>query len=406
MPRCRAGRRTAQTYGKRKMNQKTIAINDDMENATLNNQGSARTTSSGELTIFHYYREIPSFVKAELDRLYANLYSSLPLFAADGKLHQASTYVVRRGGELVTLLLFRLTGPRVDVINEVIRLEEEDVARFAQYIFKTFKKAQVISFRSIQINRCKLPFPFQQFNCLEDMVVDLPSSIDVYTRELSSKTRSAVRRKLKVITRDISSFAFRCLEGDAIQLEHVRDVMEFNKERMTDKNKSVVITDEQVARMFGLVREGGMIIAAYIDDKICAGVITRRIGNNFYELMVAHDPKYNNYSLGFLCNYRSICECITRGGKELHFLWGRYPYKFAFSAMPRELDMVAIYRSQFHFALNIGMATRTWIGGMRRRLYLWAHQMKQQNGALNVWMQRILSYKKFFMPAKPALAEE
>ncbi|RLM48880.1 GNAT family N-acetyltransferase, partial [Halorubrum sp. Atlit-28R] len=85
-----------------------------------------------------------------------------------------STYVVREGNKIVTVFLFVRMGAKVKVFNEVVRISDRDIARFAEYVFAAYKKVMVISFHAIQADIRRLRFPYQQFNCSEDIVLTLP----------------------------------------------------------------------------------------------------------------------------------------------------------------------------------------------------------------------------------------
>ena len=61
-----------------------------------------------EFTNDLFENSVPSFVGPELDRVYQNLYSSLPTLTVYGKISAGtSTYVARRNGAIVAVLLFR-----------------------------------------------------------------------------------------------------------------------------------------------------------------------------------------------------------------------------------------------------------------------------------------------------------
>jgi hypothetical protein len=359
-----------------------------------------RSSSALESTVVCYEREVPLFVASEMERLYENLYSSIPHFLSEGKLQDTNTYVVRKGSELTTLFLFKIKKNRVEVLNEVIKIEADDINRFARYVFDTYKKVQVISFRSIQTDFQELPFQFQRFNCLEDFVLKLPSDEESYMRSLGASTRSVLRRKLKMISRDFPSFTFRVFEREEIDEKMVREIIQFNRARMSGKSKTSSVAEAETVRIVNLAKECGMVVVACIDGRVCAGVISCRVGVNYFSLMVAHDPTYNAYSLGLLCNYRAICETIARGAKEFHFLWGRYRFKYTFLAALTDLDYLAIYRSNFQFVLNGRFAFKVWRNGIERKLSLWLHQLKQEKSTLSTVVVKILNYRKKLMGAK------
>lgn len=329
---------------------------------------------------FHYQGEIPQFVGAEIERLYGNLYASLPHLTFEQRLGEASTYVVREQGKLTVVLLYEVTGNKATVLNEVIDIGKADITRFTNYLFKELKHVDVISFRAIHTDIRPIPCKIQRFNYLEDMIIRLPGSEDEYASMLSPKTRSNVRRKMKSIKLDYPSFEIKHFEKDDIQEAQIRELIAFNHARMSDKRKISTFAEAERRRIIQLARSGGVITLAYIEGKICGGIINYRIGKNYICLMVTHDPKYNEYSLGLLCNYRAICEAIRHGALELHFLWGRYHYKYALLAMPKELDLVIFYRSRHHFLLNMGTSAKSYGLWFKRKFSLWKHHQKLNKG--------------------------
>jgi hypothetical protein len=148
-----------------------------------------RSIKSEEITVSCYENEIPAFVEHELERLYENLYSSLEKFRIYGDIDNVSTYAVHKGCELITLFLFRLEKNKVKVLNELIQISEEDVCRFENYIFSRFKSVEVILFSTIRTDIQKLPYPYQRFNCSEDIVITLPETIKEYFARLGKSTR-------------------------------------------------------------------------------------------------------------------------------------------------------------------------------------------------------------------------
>ncbi|MEN3294835.1 MAG: hypothetical protein V7642_4088, partial [Burkholderiales bacterium] len=99
---------------------------------------SVPAQQSEDIAIECYESEMPSFVESELERLYGQIYSSLAFFRLFKPSDNVSTYVVRRGGEAITVLVFRRENGRVEVFNEMIRIDAGEIDRFADYIFRRF----------------------------------------------------------------------------------------------------------------------------------------------------------------------------------------------------------------------------------------------------------------------------
>ena len=328
--------------------------------------------NASEATIVCHENEIPAFVEAELDRLYGNIFSSLRQFRIYGwKPGRTSTYVVQQDGRTKAVLLFERDGSRLRVMNEVIALDSDELGRFVTYIFSTFASIDVIAFKAIETDIRRFAFPFQRFNHLEDLTLRLPPTTDEYHASLGKNTRRNIRRHQGKLERDFPSCRFEAYEKDTLDPQMVREIIEFNRARMADKNIASMIDEDETRRIIRLVRECGMVGVMKIDGRLCAGAISFQSGSNYFLNVLAHDPRYDDYWLGFLCCYMTICESITRGGKEFHFLWGRYDYKFMLGAVQRDLDNVVVYRNHVQLMRNAGFAGRIAYEGYLRRLKVW-----------------------------------
>jgi hypothetical protein len=153
---------------------------------------------------------------------------------------------------------------------------------------------------------------------------------------------------------------------------------------MADKNKVSGINEGEVDRILALVKEcGGLVGIATIDGRVCGGLINYRVGTNYFMPVIAHDPEYNDYRLGTICCYLTICECITRGGKEFHFLWGREEYKSRFLGIQRDLDTLNVYRSSTQLILNSDIALRSAYKAYVRQVKLWLLDPKNRGSLIS-----------------------
>lgn len=304
-----------------------------------------------DISIQVYDNNIPPFVGPALESLYGNLFSSLAYYRAFGGADDASAYVVRDGKNILCAWLFRRHRNTVRVINEGIHVDQDDVLRFAGYIFGSYPQVNVISFHAVRPNMVDLPMPCQRFNCLEDMVLVLPASAEHYLASLGRSTRSYIHRYMNKLKRDVPDFEFRALAAGDIEESQIRRIIELNRMRMASKGKESINDEDIVRRIVQLSHECGLVGVIMIDGCICAGSINYRAGANYFLETLAHDPAWDDYRLGTLCCYLTICECIARRGGEYHFLWGQDEYKSRLLGVQRDLDDIVIYRSWLHMVL-------------------------------------------------------
>lgn len=330
-------------------------------------------------TIEIHNEEVPPAAEAALERLYGNLFSLPAYYRVVGAARNASAYVVRRGDSIDEVWLFHHEGRNIRVINEGIRIDDAGVQRFASHVFAAYPSAHVIVFHAVQPQLQTLPWPYQRANCLEDMVLTLPRSADEYTASLGKSTRSYINRYLKKLKRDFPSFEFRVFRADEADPRDILRIIEFNRQRMACKGKTSINDDEMAQRIVRLARERGLIGVITLGGRICAGTINYRVHDNYFLESLAHDPAYDDYRLGTLCCYLTICECIASGGNEYHFLWGQDDYKSRLLGVQRDLDDLVLYRSRLHMLLHGVTVAQHAANALLRQARLWLRRARRSD---------------------------
>ena len=338
-----------------------------------------QTVRPNAISIVCYENHVPPFAAAVLNRLYQSLFSSLSQYRLYDCIDNISTYVARSDGQVVALFLFRMEHSRVSVCNEVIKLDAEEASRFAQYIFEHYAQVSMISFRAVETNICRLPFPSQRINFLEDIVLTLPASVEDYVGSLGKATRRTIRHNMNRLMRAFPSFRFRVSETSKIDERDIVAIVRMNHARMAGKDKVSVYTESETRRICQLARVCGLVGVLMVDGQVCAGAVSFRIGEHYYMSISAHDPLYDEYRLGTLSGFLNISECIRRGGKECHLLWGQHEYKYRFLGVRRALDNVNIYRSGFAVLRHADTVLRMVASGSIRRLRLWLHEARRRD---------------------------
>lgn len=335
-------------------------------------------------------------VEEDLQRLYKNIFSSALLLQIGGMLKNSYAYIVRKNGIVTNLLLFRYESGVVNVLNQGIFLSEEEIEIFSREIFKVYKSVTAISFVAVQTDVKELSWHFQQFNCLEDIVVPLPNSNELYFSKLGKQLQTDLRRYRKKIAADFPGFRFAVYEKADVDERKILDIISLSNLRIADKSQISSHTDNATQQLIALVKTYGMVVVAQIDDRICGGVICTHYGGNFFMHVIAHDPLYDKYRLGKICCFFSICEAIQRRASEYHMLWGKYEYKFRFLGVQRDLYRIVIYRSFAHMPLNFEIFLRTFGRGYARRVKQWFQADVRKNSRISkliVWIIGVISQK-------------
>jgi hypothetical protein len=312
-------------------------------------------------------------LEATLERQHQNIFSSIAQFRVANRMQGAHALVIRRSGKVASVFLFRIEGDRALIMNEAVKVDNDDLLRAVRHLFGNFKPVAVICWRAIQTDIARLPFPFQRFNYSEDIVVTLPPTEHDYLTQLGKATRKNLQRHRNRLNRDHPGLRVQVRAGQDIQESDIRRIVEFNRARMSGKHKACGFHEQEVRRLIDLSRTHGMLLTVSIGDRLCAGAICHRVGANYFMEISAHDPAYDGYRMGTLCCYLAICEAIARGGREMHLLWGRDAYKFLLLGQPRELDNVLVYRSRKHMLMHGGLVLRSALSALRRNAKLQAH---------------------------------
>jgi hypothetical protein len=313
-----------------------------------------------------FEEQVPAFVEPELERLYENPFSTLARFAIYAAAPRASTYVEQVDDQIVTAVLFRREPRHIVVYNEQVTLEAAAIRRFAQAVFERYPSASRIGFYAILTNAPAIGYPYLQRECLEDIVLSLPASPDAYLAALGKNTRAEIRRYLGKVRQDFPSFRFDVYPGTTVREEHIREIVAFNHARMEGKDQRSYHDEQSIDRMLRMTRRYGRVGVATIDGRTCAGIISFRVGTHVMMPALSHDPRFDDYRLGKLCCYLSVCDAIEQGARAYHFGWGRYEYKFRMLGELKPLYELDLYRSRLHMVRDANhVLARAVVAGWR-----------------------------------------
>src|SRR5690606_22906735 len=101
------------------------------------------------------------------------------------------------------------------------------------------------------------------------------------------------------------------------------------------------------------------------------------MGDEYYLDVLSHDSEFSDIGLGTLCCYLSVCECIRRGGRVYHFLWGRYDYKLRLGGVERPLFDVTLYRSRLPMMLRPVPVIKQAAKGHLYQMKMWLQQRSE-----------------------------
>jgi Acetyltransferase (GNAT) domain len=363
----------------------TLTAND------ANDIKSAIPDGSDHCTISYYENTIPDFIEDELIRLYSHINSSLPYLKNKFIHERISTYVSRENNITAVILLFKINGKKVVIINEMIHVSQTELLKFSNYVFFNFKNINHISFPLIQQQHYDIPFPSQQFDRSEDVVVTLPSTSAMYLQNLSIKTRRNIRYQLKKLMCDFPNFEYQTYQRSEINESHINKIMDLNKNRIEGKNIKYGIGVHERRSVYEQASLCGLVLIVTINGETCGGAINFRLGDSYFGHTIAHDSRFNAYGLGLLCAYLMICENIRLGGKKAHLSWGRYDYKYKLSGVPVEMSRLSIYRSTTFYLSDFLTLLKNKFTTTRINLKISFFAMEQKKGMSGRLISKFIS---------------
>ncbi|MDQ9171878.1 GNAT family N-acetyltransferase [Oxalobacteraceae bacterium R-40] len=334
------------------------------------------------ITILNYMNAVPAFAEILLERLYGNIFSSLAHYRIYNGTMGIHTYIACKDEQVLAVLLYRTAGTHVRILNEATQFAAIEIDRFAQHVFRTYPSVNVISLHAVSLEGKTHGFPLQRFNCLEDIVLGLPSSAEEYMAGLGKSTRNYLNRYQNKLKRAFPALCYETYTRHEIQESHIHEILELNRSRMEGKGKLTPWTAIDRQRMLELARICGMVNLITIDGRICAGTINYRVNDNYFLEVIAHAPEYNDYRLGTICCFITICKCIALGGKEYHFLWGQSDYKYRLGGVQHDLEHVSIFRSRRQMLRNANLVLSNLFHCYDRKMRLWVKEMRRRDNAI------------------------
>ncbi|HJV86238.1 MAG TPA: GNAT family N-acetyltransferase [Noviherbaspirillum sp.] len=325
----------------------------------------------GEYSFTCHESEVPVFAAAEIERLHGHLYCLPSWLALTGQLYGAGTYIASKGGTPTTVLLYQREKNAVTVVSEFVHLDEDDIRRFVGHMFDLNPSLKRVTFNRARADIRNLPYPWHAVDHTEDMIIELPATVQEYDARVGKNMRRNIKRYTSALQRDFPSYTYHIKDADEISEQEIRDIIRLGCIRMESKNIAPRYTEAETQWIVQLAKQCGLVGIATVEGKVCAGAIGFRIGENYFMHIIAHDPRFNDYSLGILCYYHTICEGIARGGKRFHLLQGRYGYKYRLQAERHDIRHIDIYRSPLHAVMHSRRILRKALDGQILAMKQW-----------------------------------
>lgn len=298
-----------------------------------------------------YWDNIPEKYKLKIIELYESPYCTLEYIESFYKCNTLNCFSIYDEDKLIHVIIFVINqkNKKVDIINRLLTIDIKYLNIFSDFIFKLKPRIDLIHIDHIaNLIHQKNLFHYICKPFGEDFIINLPTSKDEYFSKFSFNQRDHTKRSIRKIERTFKYYSINTFEKEEISIDLIYNIIEMNHLRMEEKKIISDIDESYTKSIIQFVKNFGYVSVLEIEGKIVAGVILYLIGNKFFLETISHDPSYNQYSVGHICLYLTILNCIDIKGKEFHLLWGDSRYKRSFLGDKFPLYSVTIFRSKLN----------------------------------------------------------
>jgi hypothetical protein len=316
---------------------------------------------SAELPIAYIYENnIPTYVNATMERLYANVYCSVKRIAVYDSLEGASTYVSKEYGIAKTIILFRKVRTRILVINQQVRHSDKEIEQFVKTIFDYYSDVQCVKFYALRGRIDSLPYAHDRVGELEENIILLPKTKESYLETLRPVFAKAVQAAEKRIKTVYPDFRIRFVARKEITINEINHVRQLAVRRMDAKGKTDYTENIRAEALLATAKLYGHMALATIDGETCAAALWLSLGQNHFHQIAAHAPEFDKYQLGNQIWLAAISRCIELGGGECWLMGGSNEHKAKFGAVTEKFYSINIYRSQLTRVLGFPEMLQFW----------------------------------------------
>ena len=265
------------------------------------------------------------------------------------------------------VIFFTHGGRTADVLNKLIDIEPDVVVRLARAIFRAYPKVDRIRME-VKFPPEELRRPLRVRLRNDDLVIQLPATLDEYRAGLGKRTRQNINQYSNRLARRYPDFRLTTLEKDAIPFALVEQVADWNRERMHKKGAVSLyeLNPEKLAPLWNLLRSHGVALCGHIGDDCVASQLFFHVGHETWVHTVGFDSSYEDVHLGLLMAYYTVVDSIERGSSRMHMLWGTPVYKQRLGAEPVPAYQVSLFRTA---RLRAAYAFENWHEDELSRIY-------------------------------------
>ena len=308
--------------------------------------------------------EVDDALVAELPHLYSSCFSVAEYFSL---YDHPKTICACELDEPRHVLLFAPRGRTVDVLNKLVDIQASEVERLAQAVFRAYPKVDRIRME-VKFPPEELRGPLRVRLRNDDLVIQLPASLDEYRAGLGRRTRQNINQYSHRLERRCPDFHLATLEKNAIPFMLVEQVAGWNAERMHQKGEASIyeLHPEKLVPLWELLKSHGVALCGHVGEECVAAQLLLLVGHETWVHTAGFDIAYEDVHLGLLMAYFTVVESIERGCTRMHMLWGTPVYKQRLGAEPVPAYQVSLFRTA---PLKAAYAFESWHKDELSRVY-------------------------------------
>ena len=295
------------------------------------------------MILFEFHEGLPLEYESFFIGKYDSFISTCKYIEINYSSYELNYILVHEDDILIDLLVFGNNGNTCVCFNSLARIDQEVVQEFSKKVFELFPGILKIEIRASYIEYT-LKKSFLNFND-NDQILDLPSTVDEYYKQLGSSTRQRIRNRKGRLSKDFPDIQFTAKYGKDIDESIVDQIIELNCVRMKSKGSIPGIAKEDRKKIYDYSKVYGCVVYIEIDGKLVAGCISTILNKSVFMHVFSHDNAFSKYNLGEVCMFYLIQTSIENEMTTFHFLWGRTEFKKRLLGQNNELYFYYIFRS-------------------------------------------------------------
>jgi hypothetical protein len=288
--------------------------------------------------------QVPPGTAEELPALYNTLLSTEDWFELEDGVKPTGACLLEAPHHVI---LFHVEGDTIEVSNKEFAIGPRSAERACRALFRALPGTRRIHLE-VLFPPWELKLPTRVLYWTDHMIVDLPDTVDEYLASLGKRTRREIRSKRRrLLEAHPDTVAEMAASADRPE-ELIETMIAWKNARFNARGEDTVWqknpgADQGFAE---LVRRRGRVRVTRVDRRAAAVSFLFPVGAAVYVLQTGFDPKYEDFSLGFLDTFEDIADAIRTGHRQVSLLWGQDDHKRRLGAKPRRATRLSVFRTQ------------------------------------------------------------